>query len=86
MLTRIDKARTERDARRTVDTRMAVDKAMSPLFQATVEAVEGAVVNALLAAETMTGRDGVTAQAIDHGRLVDVMARYGRGPRAVSAS
>jgi D-aminopeptidase len=72
----------EKDPRRTVEVRTLVDKAMSPLFQATVEAVEGAVVNALLAAETMTGRDGITAHAIDHGRLVDVMARYGRGPRA----
>ena len=73
---------TEKDARRTVETRMVVDKGMSPLFQAAVEAVEAAVVNALLAAETLTGRDGITAYAIDHGRLLDVMARYGRGPRA----
>jgi D-aminopeptidase len=50
-----------------------------------VEAVEGAVVNALLAAETLTGRDGITAHAIDHDRLLDVMARYGRGPRATGA-
>jgi D-aminopeptidase len=73
---------SERDPRRTVEARMVVDKAMSPLFQATVEAVEAAVVNALLAADTMTGRDGVTAYAIDHERLLDIMARYGRGPRA----
>jgi D-aminopeptidase len=72
----------EKDARRTVETRMVVDKAMSPLFQAAVEAVEAAVVNALLAAETMTGRDGITAHALDQDRLLDVMARYGRGPRA----
>ena len=76
---------TEHDARRTVETRTVVDKAMSPLFQATVEAVEGAVVNALLAAATMTGRDGVTAYAVDHDRLLDVMARFGRGPRARAA-
>jgi D-aminopeptidase len=69
------------DARVTVSTRMVVDKAITPLFQATVEAVEAAVVNALLAAQTMTGRDGITAHAIDHGTLLDVMARYGRGPR-----
>lgn len=72
----------EQDPRRTLAARMVVDKGLSPLFQATVEAVEAAVVNALLAAETMTGRDGITAHAIDHGRLLDVMARYGRGPRA----
>ena len=73
---------TEPDARRTVQTRMVVDKAISPLFQAAVEAVEAAVVNALLAAETMTGRDGITAHALDHGRLLDVMDEYGRGARA----
>ncbi len=73
---------TERDPRRTLEARFVVDRAMSPLFQATVEAVEAAVVNALLAAETMTGRDGITAYAIDHGRLLDILARHGRGPRA----
>ena len=76
---------TEKDARRTIEMRMVVDKAMSPLFQATVEAVEAAVVNALLAAETMTGRDGITAHALDHDRLLEVMARYGRSPRATGA-
>ena len=76
---------TETDARRTVESRMVVDRAVSPLFQAAVEAVEAAVVNALLAAETMVGRDGITATALDHDRLLDVMARYGRGPRAALA-
>jgi D-aminopeptidase len=73
----------EQDARRTVNAEMVVDKAINPLFQAAVEATEAAVVNALLAAETMVGRDGVTAHKLDHDRLVDVMARYGRGPRGL---
>jgi D-aminopeptidase len=72
----------ERDPNRTVDVRMIVDRAISPLFQAAIEATEAAIVNALLAAKTMTGRDGITAHALDHDRLLDVMARYGRGPRA----
>jgi D-aminopeptidase len=76
----------ETDARRTVEARMVVDKGMSPLFQAAVEATEAAVVNALLAAETMTGRDGITAHAIHHGRLLEVMARYGRGPGSAGAA
>lgn len=58
--------------------RMLVDLALDPLFDATVEATEEAIVNALLAAETMTGRDGITAHALPHDRLVDVMRRYGR--------
>ena len=69
----------------THDVRMVLDNRMTPLFKATVEATEAAVVNALLAADTLTGRDGVTAHALDHERLVDVMARYGRGPRAGGA-
>jgi D-aminopeptidase len=50
-----------------------------------VEATEAAVVNALLAARTLTGRDGITAHALDHDRLLDVLARHGRGPRAGTA-
>ncbi len=73
---------TAADARVTVPLRGVVDAALSPLFQAAVEATEAAIVNALLAAETMTGRDGITAQALDHDRLLSIMARYGRGPRA----
>jgi D-aminopeptidase len=71
----------ERDPHITVGVRMVVDRAITPLFQAAVEATEAAIVNALLAARTMVGRDGITAHAIDHDRLVDVMARYGRGPK-----
>jgi D-aminopeptidase len=59
---------------------MLPDTAISSLFWATIEAVEEAILNALVAAETMTGRDGLTAHALDHGRLVEVMTRYGRGP------
>jgi D-aminopeptidase len=65
-----------------VEVRMIPDNRLTPLFQATAEATEAAVVNALLAAETMTGRDGVIAHALDPDRLLDVLARYGRGPRA----
>jgi D-aminopeptidase len=69
-------------APRTIDVRMVPDNRMTPLFKATAEATEAAIVNALLSAATMTGRDGITAHALDHDRLLDVMAAYGRGPRA----
>jgi D-aminopeptidase len=55
-----------------------VDPALDPLFEATVEATEEAIANALVAAETMTGRDGITAHRLPHDRLRAVMARYGR--------
>jgi L-aminopeptidase/D-esterase-like protein len=58
--------------------RGVVDRALDPLFEATVEATEEAIVNALVAAETMTGRDGITAYRLPHDRLVDVMRRHGR--------
>ncbi len=51
---------------------------MDPLFLATVEATEEAIINALVAAETMTGQGGHTVHAIDHGALKDVMKQYGR--------
>lgn len=71
----------ERDPRLTADVRMVADRVITPLFKAAVEATEAAVVNALLAAETMTGRDGITAHALPHDRLLEAMARFGRGPR-----
>ena len=54
------------------------DRALDPLIEATVEATEEAIVNALTAAETMTGRDGITAHRLPHDRLVEVMRRHGR--------
>jgi D-aminopeptidase len=60
---------------------MLPDAGITDLFWAAIESTEEAILNALVAAETMTGRDGVTAHALDHERLVEVMIRYGRGPR-----
>jgi len=48
------------------------------LFWATIESTEEAILNALVAAETMVGRDGITFHALPHDRLVEVMRRYGR--------
>lgn len=42
------------------------------------EATEEAIVNALVAAETMTGRDDITGERLPHDRLVEVMRRLGR--------
>ena len=61
-----------------MELRALVDTALDPLFEATVEATEEAIVNALVAAETMVGRDGITANRLPHDLLVDVMRRYGR--------
>ena len=61
-----------------VQLRGMVDRAIDPLFEAAVEATEEAIVNALVAAETMTGRDGIVAYRLPHDRLVEVMRRHGR--------
>ena len=51
---------------------------LSPLFLATVQATEEAIVNALVAAETMTGINGNTKHAIPHERLKELMKKYKR--------
>ena len=52
--------------------------AIDPLFQATVEAMEEAIVNAMVAADTMTGLNGTVVHALPHDELCAVLARYGR--------
>ena len=51
-------------------------KTIDAFFAATIEAVEEAILNALVAAETLTGRDGNTLHAIPHDRLADVLRTY----------
>jgi L-aminopeptidase/D-esterase-like protein len=51
---------------------------LTPFFEATVEATEEAIVNALVAAETMVGIDGNTAAALPHDQLRAVLAKYNR--------
>ena len=47
---------------------------MSPLFQATIEATEEAIYNSLFAAETMTGRDGTTVEALPIDRVLALLS------------
>jgi len=51
---------------------------IDPLLEAVVEATAEAILNAMLAAETMVGRDGVTAHALDGAALTAALDRYGR--------
>ncbi|MGB3714518.1 MAG: P1 family peptidase [Candidatus Promineifilaceae bacterium] len=53
---------------------------LTPFFEATALAVEEAIVNALIAAETMVGRDNNKVFALPHGRLIDAMKKYNRLP------
>jgi D-aminopeptidase len=58
-------------------TRLA-SGAMDPLFTATVEATEEAIINAMLAAETMTGADYWRSYAIPQDQLKAVLRKHGR--------
>jgi D-aminopeptidase len=51
---------------------------LTPLFEATVDATEEAIVNALVAAETMTGIDGNTAHALPVNQMRSILRKYGR--------
>jgi len=50
---------------------------MDPLFTAVVQAVEESVVNALIAAKTMTGADYWVVPAIPHDQLQEVLRKHG---------
>jgi L-aminopeptidase/D-esterase-like protein len=51
---------------------------LNPLLEATVLATEEAIINALVAAETMEGVDGNTVYALPHDRLREVLKKYNR--------
>ena len=51
---------------------------LDPLFAAAVQAVEEAIVNAMVAARDMRGQDGHFTPALPHDRLVELLKRYGR--------
>ncbi|MCC3860953.1 P1 family peptidase [Pseudemcibacter aquimaris] len=51
---------------------------MGPLFLATIQATEEAIINAMVAAETMVGRDYITIHELPHDRLREVLKKYNR--------
>ncbi len=57
---------------------MLPNDSLDPIFLATVQATEEAVVNAMVAAETMTGINGHTVIALPHDRLREVLKKYNR--------
>ncbi len=60
------------------DVKMVANDDMSPIFSATVQATEEAIVNVLVAAQTMDGADGHTAIALPHDRLRELLKKYNR--------
>jgi len=51
---------------------------INPLFEATVQAVEEAIINAMVAAETMEGINGDKAYALPHKLVIDLLKKYNR--------
>ncbi len=66
------------DSPLTVPLTMLSDAFITGLFYSAVEATEEAILNAMLSAETMVGRDGITAHALPGERVASVLARYGQ--------
>jgi D-aminopeptidase len=58
--------------------RMVTNDRISPLFQATVQATEAAITNAMLAAETTTGANDLRIYAMPVDRMMAAMRKYGR--------
>jgi D-aminopeptidase len=61
-----------------VTLQMVPNGSLDPIFDATVQATEEAVINALIAAEDMTGIDDHHVTALSHQKLREVLARHHR--------
>jgi D-aminopeptidase len=72
----------EGDVPQTVPVRMLPNERMSPLFHAAAEATEAAILSALLSADTVTGRDGVTAHGLEPDMLLAAMEEARAGDRS----
>jgi D-aminopeptidase len=66
--------------RPVTDVKMLPNDRITPLFQATAQATEAAITNALLAADTMVGADDLRIYALPVDRMLGVMKKYGRLP------
>lgn len=69
-------ARTDRDGS-SLGERVA-GRELDPLFEAVVDAAEEAVLNSMLTAGTMVGRDGNTSEGLDPALVRQLMQEYGR--------
>jgi D-aminopeptidase len=65
-------------AKRPVQVTTVPNENMDSLFEATVQATEEAVINAMVAAETMTGVDNHRVDGLPHERLREVLRKYNR--------
>ena len=66
------------DRRRATTVEMLPNDRMSPFLLATAEGTEEAIVNAMVAGETMEGINGNRVHALPHDRVRAILERYGR--------
>lgn len=66
------------DRQGVLPLRMLTDERIDPIYEATVQATEEAIINAMLAAQTMTGADDLRVPAIPHDQLRSILRKYGR--------
>jgi L-aminopeptidase/D-esterase-like protein len=64
---------------------MIANDAMTGLFEATAQATEEAIVNALVAARTMTGADNLRVYALPHDQVVAILRKHQRHQQAPSS-
>jgi L-aminopeptidase/D-esterase-like protein len=57
---------------------MIPNEQMSPLFEATAQATEESILNALVAAKDMTGKNNTKVYALPHDRLIEILKKYNR--------
>ena len=62
----------------TTTVRSMSNDQLTPVFEATVQAVEEAIINAMVAAETMEGINGNKAHALPHDLLIETLKKYNR--------
>jgi L-aminopeptidase/D-esterase-like protein len=65
-------------AKAPVNVSMLPNDAINPVFEATVQATEEAIINAMVGAETMRGARGSVVTALPHDQLQQVLRKYGR--------
>jgi L-aminopeptidase/D-esterase-like protein len=62
----------------TVSVRMLANEQINPLFDATIQATEEAIVNAMVAAREMVGANGLRVPALPHDKVRALLAKHGR--------
>jgi L-aminopeptidase/D-esterase-like protein len=66
------------DRNNTTEVKTFSNDLITPIFEATVQSVEEAIINAMVAAETMEGINGNKAYALPHDMLIKVLKKYKR--------